>query len=171
LKVTYPVLLLLVAAIVAITAIAAVYILRRSLSSDSAPWPFYAKKPLTQPEQVLYHRLVDALPDHIVLAQVQLSRILGVKRGSNFHQWNNRINRLSVDFLVCGKDGTVLLAIELDDKSHERAARVEADARKSKALAAAEVRLVRWRVNALPDKAAIAQSIVPPKGAEPGLPG
>ena len=33
-------------------------------------WPFYAKKPLTQPEQVLYHRLVSALPQHIVLAQV-----------------------------------------------------------------------------------------------------
>lgn len=148
---------------VAITTVAAMLIRRRSLSSsDAAPWPFYAKKPLTQPEEVLYHRLVDALPDHIVHAQVQLSRILGVKRGSNFHQWNNRINRLSVDFLVCGKDGTVLLAIELDDKSHDRPARVEADNRKARALAAAGVRLVRWRVNALPDKAAIARSIRPP---------
>src|SRR3972149_6232971 len=40
-------------------------------------WPFYAKKPLSQPEQILYFRLVQALPDHIILAQVQLSRLLG----------------------------------------------------------------------------------------------
>ena len=70
------------------------------------PWPFYIKKPLTQPEQVLYHWLVKALPEHIVLAQVQVSRVLGVKKGSNFNEWNNRINRLSYDFVVCGKDST-----------------------------------------------------------------
>ena len=51
-------------------------------ANDDAPWPFYAKKPLTPPEQVLYHRLVSALPEHIVLAQVQLSRVLGVKRAT-----------------------------------------------------------------------------------------
>src|SRR4051812_4207647 len=55
------------------------------------------------PEQVLYHRLVAALPGEIVLAQVQLSRVLGVKKGFNFNAWHNRINRLSYDFVVCGK--------------------------------------------------------------------
>jgi hypothetical protein len=49
---------------------------RRS-SAASALWPFYLKRVLTQPEQVLYHRLVKALPNHIVLAQVQVSRVLG----------------------------------------------------------------------------------------------
>ncbi len=32
----------------------------------NAPWPFYAKKPLTEPEQILYHRLMTALPRYIV---------------------------------------------------------------------------------------------------------
>jgi hypothetical protein len=75
---------------------------RRS-SATSAPWPFYLKRLLTQPEQVLYHRLVKALPNHIVLAQVQVSRVLGVKKGSRIHEWNNRINRLSYDFVICDK--------------------------------------------------------------------
>ena len=35
-------------------------------SSDSEIWPFYAKKPLSQPEQVLYFRLIEALPEHII---------------------------------------------------------------------------------------------------------
>lgn len=121
----------------------------------TAPWPFYVKKPLTQPEQVLYHRLVKALPDHIVLAQVQVSRVLGVKKGSNFNEWNNRINRLSYDFVVCSKDSTVLAAIELDDKSHESNRRSTTDEKKNKATADAGLRLIRWNVKALPDESAI----------------
>lgn len=125
---------------------------REAPGVGDAPWPFYPKKPLTQPEQVLYHRLIAALPEHLVLAQVQLSRILGVKKGFNFHEWNNRINRMSLDFVVCLKDSTVVAAIELDDKTHEKASRAEADARKERALSAAGVALIRWSVSALPDE-------------------
>lgn len=127
--------------------------------NTEAPWPYYTKKPLSTPEQVLYHRLVAALPEHIVLAQVQLSRLLGVKRGSSFNEWNNRINRMSVDFVVCAKDSTALLAIELDDKSHQKPARIEADAKKNRALADAGLQLARWNVASLPDIATIQQSI------------
>jgi hypothetical protein len=126
----------------------------RLVAADS-PWPFYAKRLLSQPEQVLYHRLVSCLPDHIVLAQVQVSRILGVRKGFNFHEWNNRINRMSYDFVVCTKDSTVVAAIELDDKSHDSTSRAAADMKKDKATSSAGVRLIRWNVKALPDQAAI----------------
>jgi len=128
--------------------------------SGDAPWPFYAKKLLTQPEQILFHRLVIAMPECIVLAQVQLSRVLGVKKGFSFNEWNNRINRMSLDFVVCLKDSTVVAAVELDDKTHEKASRVEADAKKEKALSAAGVPLIRWKVSALPDEATIRQAFV-----------
>ncbi len=131
---------------------------RASTGANDTPWPFYAKKPLSQPEQVLYHRLVAAMPECIVLAQVQLSRVLGVKKGFSFNEWNNRINRMSLDFLVCLKDSTVVAAIELDDKTHEKASRVEADAKKEKALSAAGIALIRWNVSALPDENAIRQA-------------
>ena len=124
-------------------------------AKGAGPWPFYVKKPLTQPEQVLYHRLVKALPEHIVLAQVQVSRVLGVKKGSNFNEWNNRINRLSYDFVICSKDSTVLAAIELDDKTHESTRRTLTDEKKNKATADAGLRLIRWNVKALPDESAI----------------
>ncbi len=124
-------------------------------SHEPREWPLYAKKPLTQPEQVLYWRLVKALPDHIVLAQVQCSRVLGVKRGFNFNEWNNRINRLSYDFVICKKDGSVLAAIELDDKTHESTKRAETDAKKQRATEAAGLFLVSWNVAAMPDEAAI----------------
>ena len=148
-------------------ALIAVFILaalkkRGTLAGAQGPWPFYAKRPLTQPEQVLYFRLVEALPQHIVLAQVQVSRILGVKTGFKFNEWNNRINRLSYDFVVCGRDATVLAAVELDDCSHERADRQSTDAKKERATSAAGIRLVRWHVKQLPDVAAIRSALAPP---------
>lgn len=147
------------ALLLALAAIAIVAIKKKALlGSGDTPWPFYAKKPLTQPEQILYHRLVASMPECIVLAQVQLSRVIGVKKGFSFNEWNNRINRMSLDFLVCLKDSTVVAAVELDDKTHEKASRIEADAKKEKALFAAGIALVRWNVSALPDEAAIRQA-------------
>jgi very-short-patch-repair endonuclease len=141
------------------------FILRvRSKSSDRIPeqiWPFYAKKPLSQPEQVLYFRLVQALPDHIILAQVQLSRLLGVKKGNNFQAWSNRINRMSADFVVCNKDSSIVAVIELDDSSHNKAERQLADAKKDKAFDSADVRILRWQVSAIPDVREIQVLLLP----------
>lgn len=129
-------------------------------AKDESAWPFYAAKPLTEAEQVLYHRLVKSLPECIVLAQVQLSRVLSVKKGFNFHEWNNRINRMSLDFVICLKDSTIVAAIELDDKTHEKSDRKAADAKKEKALAAAGIPLIRWHVSAIPDVATIRMTFV-----------
>lgn len=124
-------------------------------SRDDAPWPFYAKKPLSRPEQILYFRLCKALPQHIVLAQVALSRMLGVNKGSNFGQWFNRINRMSADFVLCSKDSTIVAVIELDDASHRKANRAAADAKKDKALRSAGIRIMRWQMNSIPDETEI----------------
>jgi hypothetical protein len=126
-------------------------------------WPFHVRKPLTQPEQVLYHRLVHALPGHIILAQVQVSRVLGVNKGANFHEWNNRINRLSYDFVVCGKDSAVIAAIELDDNTAESAARRSGtDEKKNKASLDAGLTLIRWNLRMLPDMAEIQKEFASP---------
>jgi len=135
-------------------------------------WPFYPRKPLSAPEQVLYFRLCKALPDHMILAQVGLSHILGVKKGNNFQAWYNRINRMSADFVVCSKDSRVLAVIELDDSSHEKERRKVADAKKNKALDSAGIRILRWNVKAMPDEVEIksafsAQPSTPPDAVEP----
>jgi len=122
-------------------------------------WPFYARRLLSNPEQILYYRLVKALPEYIVFAQVQVSRVLGVKKGSNFHRWNNRINRLSYDFVVCTTDGRVVATIELDDSSHKAVSRTATDPKKDRATAAAGVRLIRWGVKALPDENVIRAAV------------
>jgi len=118
-------------------------------------WPYYPKKPLSVPEQVMYFRLIKALPEHIVLAQVALSRILGVEKGQNFGEWFNRINRMSADFVICEKDASVIAVIEIDDASHQKADRQVADAKKEKALGSAGIRIVRWQSRDIPDEATI----------------
>lgn len=128
---------------------------RATYISQKRPWPFYPKKVLSQPEQVLYHRLVSALPDHIVLAQVQLSRVLGVKKGYRFNEWNNRINRMSLDFVVCTKDSAIVALVELDDKTHQQPSRVKADTKKNKAISDAGLRLIRLNVADMPNDVAI----------------
>ncbi len=131
-----------------------------ALTTNDTPWPFQAKKPLTEPEQVLYFRLRQALPDQVVLAQVQLSQFLAVRKGHNQQSWRNRINRMSADFVVCAKDASVLAVIELDDATHTRADRKLTDAKKDKALAAAGIRLLRWSVKAIPDVASIRSQLL-----------
>ncbi len=122
-------------------------------------WPYYAKRLLSQPEQILYNRLVQALPDHLVFPQVQLSRFLGVKKGHPYMTWFNRINRMSADFVICNKDSSIVAVIELDDSSHERQDRQVADAKKDKALADAGIPIVRWNVKSFPEIATIQEKI------------
>ena len=148
-------LLLIVVVVVAVIIVLVVLKAKSQRGTGDEVWPFYAKKPLSQPEQVLYFRLIQALPEHIILAQVQLSRLLGVKKGNNYQAWSNRINRMSADFVVCNKDSSIAAVIELDDATHQRVDRQATDVKKDKALASAGVRIVRWQSKSIPDIAAI----------------
>ncbi len=147
--------------LIIIVAIIIVFLKKRKHSGESnVAWPFYAKKPLSESEQILYHRLVAALPQCIVLAQVQLSQVVGVNKGFNFGVWNNHINRMSLDFIVCLKDSTIIAAVELDDITYEKEIRVKADVQKGKALSAAGIELIHWHVSELPDEKTIRQAFV-----------
>lgn len=118
-------------------------------------WPLYPKKPISEAEQIFFYRLQKALPDNLILAQVQLSRFIGVKKGFDFHEWNNRINRMSIDFLVCRKDATIMAAIELDDSSHEKPESQKRDEKKNRVMKDAGIRLIRCHVRQMPDEVTI----------------
>lgn len=154
--------LIAVVAVVAILAFVAVSKKGRS-DTGNAPMPdCYAKKILTTPEQALYFRLIEALPDHITLAQVQLSQLVGLKKGPTWQTWFNKISRKSVDYAICRKDFSVIAAVELDDKSHDAERRQAADADKDTALEAAGIRIIRWNVKNIPDKDEIRRQLISP---------
>src|SRR5207253_81177 len=97
--------------------------------------------------------LVQALPHHLVLAQVQLLQAVRFKRGSRKATVFNRISQLSLDFVVLTPDTRIVAAIELDNASHND--RQSADARKAHALKSAGIPLIRWLVREMPDVATI----------------
>ena len=113
-------------------------------------WPFEKKKLMTTPEHVLYFRLIETLPELCIFSQVQISQLISVKKGHNFQQWFNRINRMSADFVVTDKAMNVIAVIELDDKTHNKPDRIEADKKKDKALTSAGIKAIRWKVAPMP---------------------
>ena len=126
------------------------------------PWPLEAKRQLlTERERALYQRLVQTLPNHIVLAQVQLLQILKFQTGRRTQAILNRFNQLSLDFLILNPDTSIVVAVELDDATHTREASRQADARKAHALKSAGVSLIRWDAKSLPDRVAILAAIPP----------
>ena len=77
-----------------------------------------------------------------------------------------------MDFLVCSKDSTVVLAIELDDNTHTKKSRIKVDSTKNKALGDAGIRIVRWNVKSMPDVDAIKSAAAGTSGTSPtALPG
>jgi len=114
-------------------------------AGDPDQYPFESRAPLNDREMDLYWRLRRMLPNDIILSQVGLSRILRVRSGHDFRVWFKRINRMTIDFLICRGDGTIVAAIELEDAPHGAAEQQLADERKTKALASAGIRLLRFR--------------------------
>lgn len=144
------------AAIVLVLVGAALSGLRRSSSRVSAPWPVYAKRLLGEREQVLYWRLVGAFPNHVVLAQVSLSQLLGVQKGTTGAQAVfNRFRQLCADFVICERNFSVIAVVELDGLSHDHPRQADADLRKAQALQAAGLSLVRINVTDMPDEAVL----------------
>jgi len=71
----------------------------------------------------------------------------------------NRFSQLVADFVLCRADLSIVAVIELDDGSHERADRRAADARKTKALTDAGLKLVRVPAGPLPTSEKLRQII------------
>ena len=107
-------LLLTVIAVIIIAAIAArLGAGRRKESEREKP---RKKQPLTEREQAMYFRLKEALPEHVVLAQVAFSAILDARSRTT----RNSFDRKVADFVICNRSFKVITAIELDDSTHER---------------------------------------------------
>jgi very-short-patch-repair endonuclease len=117
---------------------------------------------LTRAEHEFYNTLIAVVGDkYHVFAQVHLPTILDHKvKGQDWRAALAHINRKSVDFVLCDKAYiSPKLAIELDDKSHERPDRQERDREVERMLADAGVPLLRIENKGRFDPAELAQHI------------
>ena len=93
----------------------------RDVLRDEAPSATgYAQaRPLSELEQMLYWRLVEALPECVVLSQVSFRSFVRPADGKTANPRTRaiyfRMAQQSIDFLVCLKDFTVVATVELDE--------------------------------------------------------
>ena len=109
------------------------FIFGRSRKEEKlAPLPYKAKAYLlSRQEQAFYHNLRKAAGGRAAICpKVRLADIFSVKI-KNRSEWQSHFNRIQnkhIDFLLCDpRSMTPLLAIELDDKTHDREDRQKRD--------------------------------------------
>lgn len=110
--------------------------------------PFSRKESLLTPPELDFARgVIPYLPSHLHLCpKVSLKDVIhhgpnGMKNG-NF----GRISQKHLDFVIIeSQTGRIRLAIEIDDRSHQRADRQKSDQVKNEALAEAGIPLLRIR--------------------------
>jgi hypothetical protein len=144
--------------IIAITAcIAMIGIILGLLLKKKNKAKLTAIRPLSTPEQILYFRLAEALPDHIVLAQVAFSRFLKASGGSKKENWSKfgTIRQKVADYVICKKDFSIEAVIELDDSSHNKFN----DEKRDETLKQAGINSIRWNVKNLPNAQQIAVAV------------
>ncbi len=120
--------------------------------STKAEYIYEAKQYImTKSESDFFKRLNDILQDkYYVFPQIHLSAILkhDIPNGQKWRVALNKIDRKSVDFVICDKvNQKILLAIELDDSSHDRPDRVIRDTEVESMLEKAGIKLLRFRLN------------------------
>ncbi len=110
---------------------------------------------ITESEQRFYHTLVRCLPtEQTVFVQVALNRLFWMPgQAAGAKVWQNKIDRRSVDFVVCHYQTLQpLLAIELDDQSHRLEKRQQRDREVEAIFHASGLRLLRVPTTCTPEE-------------------
>ena len=101
------------------------------------------------------------MPDQIILVQVRLPRVLGVRGDRDKDSWIERIGRMSADFVVCKPDSSILAVIELEHQADGKIVRSPTDELKDKAFLDAGIVLHRWQAQVIPDERVIQRLLSP----------
>jgi hypothetical protein len=112
-------------------------------------WPPQAVRVMTLGERQAYDIMRRALPGHVVLAQVPLSRFISVPTRFPYSQWLQRAGRLGVDLLVCDASSRAVAAVEVRTAS-ESARSAKRHQRLVDVLSAAGVDVYEWHEDNLP---------------------
>lgn len=109
------------------------------------PLPFRRRKYLfSTAERSFYEVMRRMVPNYTVFAKVRLADVVYVKSDkSEWRAHQNRIDRKHLDFVICDSNLAPIVAIELDDSSHQQPDRIARDSAVDQILTAAGLPLVR----------------------------
>jgi very-short-patch-repair endonuclease len=108
-------------------------------------FPFSKRKYLfSAAERSFYEVLRRLIPDHTIFAKVRLADLVhATAKGSEWRAHQNRIDRKHVDFVICNADLVPVMAVELDDSSHDELRRRDRDLFVDQVMTAAGIPYVR----------------------------
>lgn len=125
-------------------------------------WEPTPTRVLTGQERLAYALLVKALPGHMILAQVPLSRFLKVPTRNSYNEWLGRVGQLCADLVVCDHSSQVVAVVDVRVPPHQASDRNRRrHDRMKKVLKAAGIPLHVWIENALPTVDAAREAILP----------
>jgi len=131
-------------------------------------WSPRATRVLSSDELRAHALLVQALPQHLVLAQVPLSRFIRVPTRNSYAEWLRRVGHLNADFIVCDAQAQVLAVVELRSTRPRGGERIERrHQRFARVLKQAGIPLQVWTDGALPSVADVRATLPPLPAAAP----
>lgn len=132
---------------VVLAIVVAAILLLRMYAGESKRLPYRPRERLvTKAELRFYKSLRKAvLDDWEIFAMVRIADILRVETGvKNRRSWLNKILAKHIDFVLCNPNSLeIVMGIELDDSSHQRADRIERDQFVNHAFESAGIPLLR----------------------------
>jgi hypothetical protein len=112
---------------------------------------------LNEAEQLLYHRLCEAMPSMQIFVQVGVAQLAQLRGRREARQLSRMAGR-GVDFVVCDQDFAIIAAIELAWPSADSDSVLPED-EKRQALQDLGIPLIVFRPNDLPDAEAVSLEI------------
>ncbi|PTV52751.1 DUF2726 domain-containing protein [Acinetobacter seifertii] len=111
--------------LIAIMVLAILSVLKKGESKNRSAKrnPIKGKRIITMNEQPTFMKLKEALPEHIILAQVAFSAFMTAQG----YATRNLFNRKVADFVVLDKAFNIVAIIELDDSSHKGKEKFDAE--------------------------------------------
>ncbi len=156
--------LIIVAVVVVVVIIAILALVAgKGQPEQAADFPYDRRKfLLTAAERSLFGVLERAVQaDYYIFTKVRVADLLYVKKGTEKRRGHqNRVNSKHIDFVLCDRDAmSPVLAIELDDSSHEAVERQTRDLFLDSAFAAAELPLLHVKARRSYDVSEVAKEI------------
>lgn len=135
-------------------------------------WPPKVTRILTSQERLAHNTLLRAFPDHLILAQVPLSRFLRVPTRYSHAEWLRRVGQLCADLVVCdtATQPLAVIIVEAPGGAPSERARIRHE-RMMRVLRSAEVRCFVWVENAFPSVEMARASVLEMRAEPAALPG
>ena len=133
-------------------------------SEKSEDLPYVLKGCLMSKAERSFFGVLEQVTDsskYYIFPQMLLSNIVDVEKGTeSYRGFRNKIDHKTIDFVLFDRSTiSPVLAIELDDSSHDREDRQERDAFVDRVLAKAGLPLLHVRVQAAYDPKSLAEDI------------